>query len=125
VAQAGWLVKARESRRSVPPNSPRTNVLMSNRYVSNSHQHGDKKMKPLSTIKKHLTATGLTLVIAASAANASWTRPPGPGTDAGRRHLVQYCVPQEDDGVIGQGIYCESGLDRMEAPVFAVTPERA
>jgi hypothetical protein len=39
--------------------------------------------------------------------------------------LVQYCVPQEDDGVIGQGIYCESGFDRMEAPVFAVTPERA
>jgi hypothetical protein len=39
--------------------------------------------------------------------------------------LVQYCVPQEDDGVIGQEIYCESGLDRMEAPVFAVTPERA
>ena len=109
----------------MPPNSPRTNVLMSNRYVSNSHQHGDKKMKPLSTIKKHLTATGLTLVIAALAANASWTRPPGPGTDAGRRHLVQYCVPQEGDGVIGQEIYCESGLDRMEAPVFAVMPERA
>ena len=107
----------------MPPNSPRTNV--SNRFVSNSHQHGDKKMKPLSTIKKHLTATGLTLVIAALAANASWTRPPGPGTDAGRRHLVQYCVPREDDGVIGQEIYCESGLDRMEAPVFAVTPERA
>jgi hypothetical protein len=82
-------------------------------------------MKPLSTIKKHLTATGLTLVIAALAANASWTRPPGAGTDAGRRHLVQYCVPQEDDGVIGQGIYCESGFDRMEAPVFAATPERA
>jgi hypothetical protein len=98
---------------------------MSNRSVSNSHQHGDKKMKPLSTIKKHLTATGLTLVIAALAANASWTRPPVPGTDAGRRHLVQYCVPQEDDGGIGQGIYCERGLDRMEAPVFAVTPERA
>jgi hypothetical protein len=98
---------------------------MSNRFVSNSHQHGDKKMKPLSTIKKHLTATGLTLVIAALAANASWTRPPVPGTDAGRRHLVQYCVPQEDDGGIGQGIYCERGLDRMEAPVFAVTPERA
>lgn len=109
----------------MPPNWPRTNVLMSNRYVSNSHQHGDKKMKPLSTIKKHLTATGLTLVIAALAANASWTRPPGPGTDAGRRHLVQYCVPQEHDAVIGQEIYCESGLDRMEAPVFAVTPERA
>jgi hypothetical protein len=109
----------------VPANSPRTNVLMSNRFVSNSRQHGDKKMKPLSTIKKHLTATGLTLVIAALAANASWTRPPVPGTDAGRRHLVQYCVPQEDDGVIGQEIYCESGLDRMEAPVFAVTPERA
>ena len=81
-------------------------------------------MKTLS-IKKHLTATGLTLVIAALAANASWTRPPGAGTDAGRRHLVQYCVPQEDDGVIGQGIYCESGFDRMEAPVFAATPERA
>ncbi|MGA6963668.1 MAG: hypothetical protein WBZ51_08615 [Xanthobacteraceae bacterium] len=82
-------------------------------------------MKPLSTIKKHLTATGLTLVIAALAANASWTRPPGPGTDAGRRHLVHYCVPLEHDAVIGQEIYCESGLDRMEAPVFAVTPERA
>jgi hypothetical protein len=118
-------VKARDSHRSVPPNSPRTNVLMSNRFVSNSHQHGDKKMKPLLTIKKHLTATGLTLVIAALAANASWTRPPGPGTDASRRHLVQYCVPQEDDDVIGQGIYCESGLDRMEAAVFAVSPERA
>ena len=109
----------------MPPNSPRTNVLMSNRFVSNSHQHGDKKMKPLSTIKKHLTATGLTLVIAALAANASWARPPVPGTDAGRRQLVQYCVPQEDDGGIGQGIYCESGLDRVEAPVFAATPERA
>ena len=80
-------------------------------------------MKPLSAIKKHLTATGLTLVIATLAANASWTRPSE--TDAGRRHLVQYCVPQEDDGVIGQEIYCESGPDRMEAPVFAVTPERA
>jgi hypothetical protein len=80
-------------------------------------------MKPLSTMKKNLGATGLTLALAVLAANASWTR--SPETDAGRRHLVQYCVPQEDDGGIGQGIYCESGFDRMEAPVFAVTPERA
>jgi hypothetical protein len=106
----------------VPPNSPRTNALMSNRFVSNSRQHGDKKMKPLSTIKKHLTAAGMTLVIAALAANASWTRPQE--TAPGQRHFVQYCVPQQGDGVIGQEIYCESGLDRMEAPAFA-TPERA
>jgi hypothetical protein len=124
VAQAGWVVRA-ERVAEVSLDAPRSNLLMSNRSFFRSHQHGTKKMKPLWTTKKNLGATGLTLILASLAANDSWTRPPGPGTDAGRRHLVQYCVPQEDDGGIGQGIYCESGFDRVEAPAFTVTPERA
>ena len=69
------------------------------------------KMRPLSTTKKHFTAIGL--ILAALAADASWTRPSQPQTDSGRHRLVQYCVPQDDNPIVSQGIYCETGV-RLE-----------
>lgn len=58
--------------------------------------------------RNNLIAVGMITMLAIAATGSSLTQRREQESDSSRRHLVQYCVPHDDDGLNGARVYCQS-----------------
>jgi hypothetical protein len=58
--------------------------------------------------RNNLIAVGLITMLAITATGSSLTQRREHKADGSSRHLVQYCVPHDDDGLDAGSVYCQS-----------------